>query len=462
MHYKDEKGAITVEATISLSAFMFAIVTILSVINICTVQAKIGVAINTTAKELSQYCYLYSLTGLSESEANLRENGISDTAELNSVVQNIGTVFDEIQNLGESPKYSDLDIQGALDIVESKIGSIENIKVAGSSLQDSLMVIAEDPKGLIMGIAKMAASDGLELAKSHLIAAPLSKGLCKKHLVNSSDGSVESYLKSLGIVPNAAGSYLGGLDFSESTIFPYGSNEITVSVNYKVKIIALLPIDFEYEFTQTAITNGWLCGDSSYKSAEDFVNSEESGNKNAEEIGELVANNSIWNTATVSERSSLIRNLAIKDLQAEGYEKTSGLTDVQLYNKAKNEFVMIASMNPLYSAPDAETLTVSDIDEAAVKEGIERLCGKIASTTDGRTEIKTKKQADGKTNTHDCTKASKKIILVIPEDEGLVGEVQAIINGVNTRGVTIELVPDYGKGANKVPGTNTDKGNGGE
>ena len=62
---KSESGSVTIEATISLTAFMFAIVTLLTIVNICMIQARMSVAINTTAKELSQYSYLYSLTGFS-------------------------------------------------------------------------------------------------------------------------------------------------------------------------------------------------------------------------------------------------------------------------------------------------------------------------------------------------------------------------------------------------------------
>ena len=47
---KCESGSGTNEATISLSAFMFAIVTLLTIVNICLVQARVAVAINTTAK----------------------------------------------------------------------------------------------------------------------------------------------------------------------------------------------------------------------------------------------------------------------------------------------------------------------------------------------------------------------------------------------------------------------------
>ena len=83
---REERGSVTIEATISLSAFMFAIVTILTIVNICIVQAKMSYAINATAKEISQYSYLYSLTGLNDSQKNLYEKGKLQTKMLCSIV----------------------------------------------------------------------------------------------------------------------------------------------------------------------------------------------------------------------------------------------------------------------------------------------------------------------------------------------------------------------------------------
>ena len=51
---KKENGAIIVEATLVLPFFMFAIITVLSIVNISFAQAKIGTALNETAKEISQ------------------------------------------------------------------------------------------------------------------------------------------------------------------------------------------------------------------------------------------------------------------------------------------------------------------------------------------------------------------------------------------------------------------------
>ena len=55
-----QSGAIIIEATVALTTFMFAIVSILFVSHICYAQAKIGTVINGVAKDLSEISYRYS------------------------------------------------------------------------------------------------------------------------------------------------------------------------------------------------------------------------------------------------------------------------------------------------------------------------------------------------------------------------------------------------------------------
>ena len=102
----EENGSVTIEATISLSAFMFAIVTILTIVNICIVQARVSYAINTTAKEISQYSYLYSLTGLNEREKELYGAGKEQTQDISKILSDVNTVYNEIENLGTKFTYS--------------------------------------------------------------------------------------------------------------------------------------------------------------------------------------------------------------------------------------------------------------------------------------------------------------------------------------------------------------------
>ena len=162
---KGESGSVTIEATISLSAFMFAIVTLLTIVNICLVQARVAVAINTTAKELSQYSYLYSLTGFNKSEAELAQAAKDGTQDIDSIMSDINTVFNEIENLGNTGKSSMDNISDISKSWDSAVGSADKIKDAGSSLKSTIEDIAKDPKQLMFGIAKMAASEGLNLAK---------------------------------------------------------------------------------------------------------------------------------------------------------------------------------------------------------------------------------------------------------------------------------------------------------
>ena len=115
-----EQGAITVEATISLTAFMFMIVTVLTIVNICIVQTKIGIAIHCAAKEISQYSYLYALTGIPESQQKLAAATTETSKTTNEIMSDINTVFTEIQNLGNAAGRADAtDISGLLSEVES-------------------------------------------------------------------------------------------------------------------------------------------------------------------------------------------------------------------------------------------------------------------------------------------------------------------------------------------------------
>ncbi len=433
--FSKESGSVTIEATISLSAFMFAIVTLLTIVNICIVQAKVSMAINASAKELSHYSYLYSLTGLNGAQNKLAQAAEEAKKTPDGVISDVNTVFTEIQNLGKTDREEADDITSLLTQIKS---SYDNGMEAAGDLKDRLEEMAKDPKKVAFGLAKIAANDGWNLGMSRLIAAPLSKQLSKKNLVSTENGDVEAYLKHLGVKPSASGSYLDGLDFSKSTIFPNGSNEIRINVSYDVKVIALLPINFSFHFNQTAVTHGWLAGEESYRTTKQAL--------------EKTENNNIWTNATIKERADLIRHQGIMDYLDDGYVQVSGKSfqDVQVYNPNTNEFVVFNSMDPLYSAEGERALTLDDINDEVIKNQIEYLCAGIDDTVNRLDTIETKTTgANGDTikETYNCSNASKKVVLTIPEDEGLSERIQAIIDSCNTRGVVVEIVTAYGNGA---------------
>lgn len=438
---KEEYGSVTVEATISLSAFMFAIVTLLTIVNVCLVQAKMSIAINDVAKELSQYSYLYSLTGINGSQSKLAEAAKENENGIDGVISDVGTVFTEIQNLGKDKG------ERAVTDLSGTLSSLENIKTSGESLKGSLEKLADDPKSVAIGLLKIVGNDGMDLVKSRLIAAPLAKGLCKKNLKSSRDGNVEDFLKGLGVVPAANGSYLDGLDFSKSTLFPDGSNEIRITVSYDVKVIPLLPLDFSFHFCQSAVTHGWMCGEESYRTMQQALSTED--------------NNTIWTKGTIAERTELIRNQGIKSLLDDGGVQVCGdsYQYVQGYNPSANEFTGIYTMNPLYSAAGEDTLTLDDISEQAIRESVEYMCAGVNTQVDKLSTVNGKKpdgNGSSKTESYDCKNAKKKIILVVPQDEGLQDKIQSIVDSAKTNGVTVEIQAFYGNGARTSVSTDTE------
>lgn len=434
---KSESGAITVEATISLSTFMLLIVTILTIMNICIAQARIAYAINATAKEISQYSYLYALTGLNESQSKLAEAGKSDTLPINQVFNDLNIMYNEIENLGDSGLASASDIEDIAGKWDEIAGTVNSLKDSGTAVVSDIEAIADNPKQIIFGVAKLAGNGAMDLAKSKLITEPLARAMCKKHLVDAKGGNVESYLGGLGVVPDATGSYYRGLDFNGSALFPDGSNRIKICVSYDIKVFTLLPIDFSFHFHQTAITHGWLAGESSYKGEE-------------EKKKQFADNNTLWTQATTQERTEYIRNLAFRQLKQEGYCTLAYPynTDGILFRPDSKEFVMPRSWNPLSGE---EGVTVDELNETVMKNYIERLCGTMNSNEFGNT-VTVKKEVGGTTTKDvvDCSDAKKKIIITIPEDKGLKEKIEAVIAKSDTDGVTIELVPNYGNGAKQT------------
>ena len=101
MNLKDEDGAIIIEATLSLSFFMFFIVTVLTIVNICYVQSKMSIAVNETAKEISQYSYLYGLTGLNKKQQDLVKQGQEANDRMTDIVGNVGAMMDGVEKIKE-------------------------------------------------------------------------------------------------------------------------------------------------------------------------------------------------------------------------------------------------------------------------------------------------------------------------------------------------------------------------
>lgn len=433
---KKENGAVTIEATISLTAFLFMFIMIFSIITICRAQARIQIAINTTAKELSQYSYIYGLTGLDSSLAKFQGAAGETKDEVNGAIGNIAGVFECIQSLGETGASIDItDMDATLAKWETVQGDLTDLETNGQAVKESIEGMAENPQQLLFGMAKLIGSESLELAKSRAIAEPVSRALIKKHLKRNNADTADAFCQAIGIIPGTylgSESYFNGLDFSNSTLFPYGSDEINIVVTYKVKLIQLLPIDYEFTITQSATTRGWLHGDMS-----------STGVSAAAKIKNMTADgSSIWNTMGFSDRVSLMRSDGIDKLKETGYYGVSGETYIQAYDPVTNTFAMVTSSNPLYGAE-----SMSDISKGDIQKELERLVAQINSATDNKQTIKIKRNDDkGNVVTEEksCSgEKIKKVVVMIPQDEGL-KEIYEEMAALLESDVQFEFQPSYG------------------
>lgn len=236
---KNERGAVVVEASIAFSTFLFALFVIYSMVNVCLAQAKMNVAVNSAAKEISQYSYLYSLTGIPGIQQDAADKAGLANGSMSEVVGGIEAMYDAI---GNAPNTS---------LSETSNSG----KAAFDRIQSGVDTALEDPKEFILSMAYSLGTSGANAGLGKL-CGEFAQVLVKKNLVPEKGGDVESYLKHLGVVPNG-GKYFDAISFSDSEFFPSGDPIIQVVASFDVSVIRLLNMDLKFHICVCGKTKAW-------------------------------------------------------------------------------------------------------------------------------------------------------------------------------------------------------------
>lgn len=438
-----EAGAVTIEATIALTSFLFMFMMIFSVITICRAQARVQIAINATAKELSQYSYLYGLTGLDSALAKFQDSANATKDEVDGTISNVANIFSSLEAIGAEGnkvvgevKTLDPDaVNTAMDSWKSVSGELDNVEANADSIKEKLEAYSENPQELLFGMARLLASESLELAKSRVIAEPVSRALVQKHLKRHNDDTAEAFCQSVGIVPGTylgKESYFNGMDFSNSTLFPYGSDEINIVVTYKVKLLQLLPVDLDFTITQSALTKGWLHGDMT------------PGTGSGDVLAAMVKNGeSMWNSPeNWGKIKKEMISQEVDNLKTGDYYGVSSQTYIHAYDPDTNTFAMVSAMNPLFGVD-----SIDQVDKEALKDALKTHAAQINSATDNMQSITIKKldeHGNFQKVDYDCTaEKTKKVVIMIPEDEGLKELMEELATELGSD-VQFEFKPVYG------------------
>lgn len=203
MEYKNEKGAIVVEASIALPVYVFVIFTILSIVNICYAQTKVQIALNTAAKQLSEISYV------------MYASSLVDAGDVGG---------------GTTSQFTG-DISKEIDDLMSKWG-VQN--------------------DTISEISSMIGQTSLKQVIDSSIASIAMQKLVEREFKVSKDGSASELAKKLR---------MDGVPVVHAI---KSTNDVLVAgAYYNIKVIELLNIDFTFQFHSGTISYLWTNQDRS-------------------------------------------------------------------------------------------------------------------------------------------------------------------------------------------------------
>ena len=203
----EQAGAVIVEASLALPFFMFAIYTMLMIIQITYAQARMAVATDAAAKQLAEYTHIYFVLGGDE------------------IFTGKGGVSSGIAN----------DVADFLQILGQGIGNFNSefsafVDGAGNALQgDSITAILQN-----------------------LAGAKLGEQLLRKNLADGPGDSAEAFMKRNRISHvNMDGSKY--LEAGEGST----GKDVFLRVNYDIEVVRLLNIEFSFHMSHCAYTVAW-------------------------------------------------------------------------------------------------------------------------------------------------------------------------------------------------------------
>lgn len=367
MRENRERGAVVVEAVLSMTAFIFTMLIILSITDIAYTQSKMAVALNSAAKEISQYCYLYYKFQLDEVNAAQSDGTQGAQKTVEDTMAGLGQMMDSFGSAGADFEEGNFD-----SAVNSLMSGADSANRTVSDLADQ---VAEDPKAFLVGMGKLAGREVTEAAKVYL-GQIMARAFMSKNLKSFAGDDPDAFLRRLHVVDG-----MDGLDFQYTSLMAYGSsNEIQLVCTYKVRVMRLLNTDFTFTFRQAARTQAWGDGVS------------------------LVTPRSVWTSMTPVSRGKYIVGQ-----EKAGYVYTSSGQGFDAYvnSGGKNEFVSITTIDPTsgsYQDVDGIKNRLSGCF-SDMYEGVAALDSSVTVTkNNGQTAV----DSDPATRTY-------RIVLVLPE-----------------------------------------------
>jgi len=440
MNIRNEKGSITLESVVSFTAFLFLMVTIISLLNFCRAQAIMSKMVNEIAKEMSQYSYLYSVSGIQNLDKTVTKTAAEKKKDLDAVANNFNDITSQISSMIVSKQDKDaVDTPEEISLISTAqidkyIESGNALDTKSRAMLESFKSIGSNPAGYMKAIGYVLAEAVSDQVKS-VLAENLSKAMSRKYL-GASDEEIDSVLAGLNIVDG-----FDGLDFRYSQMFhSQKPDDIIITVVYDVELIQLLDLDLKATFVQTAHARAWLNGDMDPESRKPKSEVEEEEEKRNLEDPEW----SIWEMAAVSRGKYIVKAEKRKVLLGNAEEAfTSG---VDAYNPDTNELITVRSI---------DTYANSYKDPSDLEKKINSLVNKHIDDTKNLESITTREtitETLSQNKKHDLTDRDKKykLILIVPNESDMevLTNIKKTIEKQYGDDVTLDIKEGYGMSTN--------------
>lgn len=201
---EQQRGALYIEGALSLSFFMFAIFTLLSVVQISYTQARMAVALDCAAKEIAEYAHIYYATGMAETF------GSTDGASSN--------LFNELAGYLEG-------LGGDISSVNSDLGQFLT-GMGGALKGDSISQWLQSEAGKWLTLK-----------------------LLEKNMVNGTGDTAEAFKKRNHII--------GKINMDGSKFLEGGKSDIFMQVHYDIQVVQLLNIDIDLHMSHCSYARAW-------------------------------------------------------------------------------------------------------------------------------------------------------------------------------------------------------------
>jgi len=245
--YKNENGYVVVETIGAFVPFVLLVVSILSLVNIMTMQARVHYALTQAANTLAMYSYTLEVMGIAKNLTTLDNKADRVYREASAMRNDVNAVISGMNGLS--------DLSGA------KEGASDTISRAYGWGEEAM----GDPKGTL----QLLMNYGINELRNRMFEE-LARPLVGRYLSNG-EMTGDQYLTSVGVVNRITGKTgLGALEFYQfrstgagNSVLIDKNGNVKLTVEYEVKYtFGGLPLPFSptLRITQTAVTKAWLNG----------------------------------------------------------------------------------------------------------------------------------------------------------------------------------------------------------